>query len=96
MADVCSVLGDIELELSGIPVLLRHYLNLGGQLLSFNLDKKFGDCLDGLILVDLLQSPPKTLQRYFGKDGLEGFYRFHHHGKWAAADPGPALFSEAS
>jgi putative hemolysin len=83
--DVCSVIGDIELETTNIPVLLRHYLNLGGQLLSFNVDRKFGGCLDGLILVDLLQSPPKNLQRYFGKEGLESFYRFHHHGQWAAA-----------
>jgi putative hemolysin len=90
MDDVCSVLADIELEASGIPVLLRHYLNLGGQLLSFNVDKKFGNCLDGLILVDLLQSPPKSLRRYFGKEGLESYYRFHRHGKSEAA-----LFSKA-
>ena len=77
MEEVCAVIADIEVTTKGIPVLLKHYLNLGGQLLSFNVDKRFGNTLDGLICVDLLQSPPKTLQRYFGKEGLAEFYRFH-------------------
>ena len=77
MEEVCSVIADIELEVKGIPVLLKHYLNLGGQLLSFNIDKNFGDSMDGLILVDLLRSDPKSLGRYFGRDGLESFYGFH-------------------
>lgn len=94
MDDVCSVIADIELAMPNIPVLLRHYLNLGGQLLSFNVDKKFGGCLDGLILVDLLQSPPKTLQRYFGKEGLEGFHRFHRHRDDVQTDLESERFSE--
>ena len=77
MEEVCSVIGEIELGITGIPILLKHYLNLGGQLLSFNIDKKFGYSMDGLILVDLLQSNPKTLQRYFGKEGLAHFYSYH-------------------
>jgi hypothetical protein len=95
LEDVCSVIADIELTVSNIPVLLRHYLNLGGQLLSFNFDKKFGGCLDGLILVDLLQSPPKTLQRYLGKDGLEGFYQLHRNQKYGTTDPVSETLSEA-
>lgn len=85
MEEVCSVIADIELEVQSIPVLLKHYLNLGGQLLSFNIDKKFGDTMDGLILVDLLQAPEKTLSRYFGRDGVSRFYGYH--GLGVLSDP---------
>lgn len=77
MDEVCSVIGEIELGVTGIPILLKHYLNLGGRLLSFNIDKKFGNSMDGLILVDLLQADFKTLRRYFGKNGFDLFYNHH-------------------
>ena len=35
----------------------------------------FNDVLDGLILVDLLQTPHQVLQRYMGKEGLAEFCR---------------------
>lgn len=62
----------------GIPVLLRQYLKLNGQLVCFNVDKDFNDALDGLIIVDLLGVPEKTLQRYMGKAGINQFYDYHH------------------
>jgi hypothetical protein len=93
--DVCSVMADIEMEVTSIPVLLRHYLNLGGQLLSFNIDRRFGDSLDGFILVDLLRSPPKTLRRYFGEDGLDRFYRYHQPGESVPSGSQCKTFSEA-
>ncbi|MCX4029121.1 lysophospholipid acyltransferase family protein [Endozoicomonas sp. SM1973] len=61
----------------GIPVLLRQYLKLNGQLVCFNVDKDFNDALDGLIIVDLLAVPEKTLQRYMGKTGIRQFYDYH-------------------
>ncbi len=75
--EICSVIADIELEVKTIPVLLRHYMNLGGQLLAFNMDRSFSNCMDGLILVDLLKTDTKTLERYMGKTGLENFYSYH-------------------
>ena len=96
MEEVCSVIGEIEFGINGIPVLLKHYLNLGGQLLSFNIDKKFGDSMDGLILVDLLQSDPGTLQRYFGKEGLAHFYSFHRHREALPFEPFSDRLSKAS
>ena len=50
-----------------MPVLLRQYLRLGGKLLGFNVDAKFANALDGLILVDLTKTEPKLLDRYLGK-----------------------------
>ena len=68
---------DIEADRKGIPVLLRQYLKLGGKLLAFNVDKDFSDCLDGLIVVDLLQADRRQLERYMGKDGLAAFQAYH-------------------
>jgi putative hemolysin len=65
--DLSTILGDVEEKQSGIPVLLRQYLRLGGKLLGFNVDPQFANALDGLIVVDLTQTEPKLLERYLGK-----------------------------
>jgi hypothetical protein len=72
--EVCSLIGDIELQKKEVPVLLRHYLSLGGQLLAFNIDRNFSDVMDGLIVVDLLQTDLKSLKRYLGDDGVAALY----------------------
>jgi len=75
--DLGTALADIEADGKGVPVLLRQYLKLGGQVLTFNLDRDFGDAIDGLIVVDLSKAPDKTLDRYMGKDEAEAFRAFH-------------------
>ena len=56
-----------------LPTLLRHYLSLNGKFVCFSLNKVFNDSLDGLILVDLRQTPAKYLKRYLGKEGAANF-----------------------
>lgn len=76
--DHLSVLvSDMEADGKGIPVLLRHYLNLGGQILAFNRDPDFSDVIDGLLLVDLLKTDKKQLQRYMGKEGYADYMAYH-------------------
>jgi len=75
--EVCSVIADVEFKQRDVPVLLRHYLNLGGQLLAFNIDRSFGRVMDGLIVVDLTQTDRKTLQRYMGSEGAAAFLTYH-------------------
>ncbi len=75
--DLLALIDDIEADRKGIPVLLRQYLKLGGKILAFNVDKGFADCLDGLIVVDLLQADRRQLERYMGKDGLATFLAWH-------------------
>lgn len=70
--DVAALVSDVEGGTS-IPVLLRQYLKLGGKIIGFNVDPDFGNCLDGLILVDLMQSDPKVLSRFMGKEGVNAF-----------------------
>ena len=64
--DLSDVVSDLEPSRAGVPVLLRQYLKLGSKLLGFNVDPAFCDALDGLILVDLAQTEPRLLKRYFG------------------------------
>lgn len=73
MEEISDLIADIELDNKGIPVLLRHYLGLGGKLLAFNLDPAFSNVIDGLILVDLQGTDQRQLRRYMGKEGLDDY-----------------------
>lgn len=64
---------ELEPDAKGLPVLVRHYLNLGGEILCLNLDPRFGNTLDGLVLLDLRKTPEKLLGRYFGAAAVERF-----------------------
>ena len=45
-----------------IPVLLRRYLEINGRIIGFNVDPKFNDCLDGLLILDLYRTPPDFIK----------------------------------
>ena len=77
--EASAVVSDIEVRPKGIPILLRHYLNLGGQLLSFNIDKSFSGVMDGLIMVDLLKTNRRILERYMGAEGVAFYFSRHSH-----------------
>ncbi|MEG1507099.1 MAG: lysophospholipid acyltransferase family protein [Akkermansia sp.] len=66
-----QLISEIEEDGKGIPVLLRQYLRLNGKILSFSVDKNFGDVLDCLIFVDMYKSPERSFKRYLGKDTYE-------------------------
>lgn len=75
--DVSALVSEIEREVRGVPVLLRHYLKLKATMLSFNVDPDFNDCIDGLVLVDLRATPVNALERYMGKTGSQSFLSYH-------------------
>lgn len=75
--DVSALISEIEREVRGVPVLLRHYLKLKATMLSFNVDPDFNDCIDGLVLVDLRSTPVNALERYLGKTGAQKFLSYH-------------------
>jgi tryptophan synthase alpha subunit len=77
LEDVSSSVAEIERDGKGVPVLLRQYLKIGGELLAFNVDKDFSDVLDGLILVDLRKTDAFRLETYMGKSGLASFLNHH-------------------
>lgn len=75
--ELSATVADIEIDRKGVPVLLKQYLKLGAKLVSFNVDTEFSNALDGLLVLDLLQSDPKLLERYMGKLGLQIFLEHH-------------------
>lgn len=75
--DVSELISSIESDRKGIPILLKQYLKLGGEIMGFNVDPAFGNVLDGLIMVDLTKTEPKMLERYLGKEGALSFLSYH-------------------
>lgn len=75
--DLGEFISEIERDRKGVPVLLRQYLKLGGRILAFNVDPEFANSLDGLILVDLLQTEPKVLAKYMGAETARQFLALH-------------------
>jgi ribosomal protein S18 len=70
---------DIEPMNFKLPVLLKKYIKLNAKIIGFNIDPKFNDALDGLILLDLLKVPLETVQSLSKElddtDILERFYQ---------------------
>ena len=75
--DLGEIVSDVETGGRTIPVLLRQYLNLGGRIIEFNRDADFSGVVDGFVVVDLLETEPKLLERYLGKEGAVEFLSFH-------------------
>lgn len=40
-----------------MPVLLKKYLEINGKIIGFNIDPDFNNCLDGLMILDLYDTP---------------------------------------
>ncbi len=75
--DLAALISDVETDGKGLPVLLRHYLKLGGRILAFNVDSDFADCLDGLIYVDLTRTDTRVLSKFMGKAEAQTFLAHH-------------------
>jgi putative hemolysin len=71
--ELSALIADVETDRKGVPVLLKQYLKLGGELVAFNIDRRFSDALDGLIVVDLRKTDARVLERYMGKAGAAQF-----------------------
>jgi putative hemolysin len=84
--DLSAVVSDLEPSQAGVPVLLRQYLKLGGKLLGFSVDPRFGNTLDGLILVDLTKTDSKLLDRYLGKREAAQFRAFQAASRGVSQD----------
>ena len=77
LEELSEPIADVEDDGKGLPILLRQYAKVGGKLLGFNVDPKFSDVLDGLVVVDLRQTEPVMLERYMGREGVSAFRRCH-------------------
>jgi len=77
MQSMSALLGRIEPDGKGAPVLLRQYLRLGGRILGFNIDPEFGHTLDCLVLVDLRRTDPAVLRKYMTASAWQCFTARH-------------------
>jgi len=75
--ELAEPISDVEEDGKGLPILLKQYAKVGGRLVCFNLDRKFSEVVDGLVIVDLRQTDPSVLAHYMGKEGYAAFRRFH-------------------
>lgn len=73
-----KTIGDLDELNSGLPVLLKKYIKLNARIIGFNVDPKFNNCLDGLIVLDIYDVPKNTIESLSkeANDGsiLERFY----------------------
>ena len=44
-----------------LPVLLKKYMELNARIIGFNIDPKFNNCLDGLMILDLFDTPKDVI-----------------------------------
>ena len=75
--ELSSWISSIEEDGKGVPILIKQYVKLGGEVLSFNVDRHFSDALDGLMVVDLTRADHKVLKRYMGAEGFREFMDCH-------------------
>jgi len=77
LEELSQPITDVEADGKGLPVLLRQYAKIGGKLIGFNVDRKFSNVLDGLVVVDLRKTEPALLERYMGREAAARFRERH-------------------
>lgn len=77
LEELSEPITDVEADGKGLPILLRQYAKIGGKLVGFNVDRKFSNVLDGLVVVDLRQTDAGVLERYMGRDAAANFRKLH-------------------
>lgn len=76
--DVYAAITEIEEDRREMPILIHQYLKLGGRIVAFNVDPDFGTVVDGLIYVDLLKAPARTIMRYMGQAAYHTYINTSH------------------
>ncbi len=78
-----EAVAEIDPQGKGLPVLLRHYLKLGGVAVAFHIDMNFAGVLDVLFLVDLRKADSTSIRRFMGEEEYRSFCDFHRETKSA-------------
>jgi len=58
---VDKIISDIEPSHMNLPILLKKYIGQNARIIGFNVDPKFNDSLDGLMIVDVLELPETSV-----------------------------------
>ena len=62
LAQLDKLLWDLEPNRFSVPVLLKKYIQQNAKIISFNLDPKFNNALDGLMILDINEVPEETIK----------------------------------
>ena len=57
-----KIISDIEPGHFTLPILLKKYIKQNAYIIGFNIDPKFNDALDGLMILDMNLVPPDTIR----------------------------------
>lgn len=82
-ADINSLdkaIGDMDEVHSGLPVLLKKYIKLNAKIIAFNVDPKFNNSLDGLIVLDMNDVPQDIIES-LSKEANDSSILRKHPGK---------------
>jgi len=74
LEELSEIIRQVEPDGKEMPVLFSKYLELGGRILAFQIDRKFNHTLDGLIVVDLDQANRRLLDFYLSREGAEQYF----------------------
>jgi len=77
MEECNELIKELEADGKPIPILLKQYLKLNGQLMGFNVDPDFGNVLDGLILIDVPSIDERVMKKYLGEETGEVYLQYH-------------------
>ena len=80
--DLDALVRTIESGRRAMPILLRQYLKLEAKILAANVDKDFGDVLDGLMYADMFDLDRRVMKFFVGTDGMQRFLA--HYGEQVA------------
>jgi hypothetical protein len=59
---VDKVIADMEPAHFRLPVLLKKYIRQNARIIGFNIDPKFNNALDGLMILDMKDLPDETTE----------------------------------
>jgi len=75
--ELSSSIQDLEADHKGLPILIQQYLKVGGELLGFNLDPRFSNALDVLVMADLRTASQPMLERCLGQAAADALRARH-------------------
>lgn len=76
--DVQDLIDEVESTDLKVPILIKHYLKMGGKILAFNVDPEFSDVLDAMMYIDLRETEPQMLKKYMSPQGFAVFADTHN------------------
>jgi len=71
--ELSAPIADLEGDGKGVPILIKQYMKAGGRVLGFNIDPRFSNVLDVLMMADLRRAPRPILERYMGREAAAAF-----------------------